>query len=71
MPLSCFCDCSFLQEHDLTVSELKLCAVIHIRTRSSAVVAEETSLKIGESELWQAVSGWKMYIPKTESQMKL
>ena len=40
------------------------------RTRSSAVVAEEISLKIGESELWQAVSGWKMYIPKTESQMK-
>ena len=69
MPLARFCDCSFLQERDLTVSELKLCAVTQ-KTRSSAVVAEEISLKIGESELWQAVSGWKMYIPKTESQMK-
>ena len=43
---------------------------LHKKTRSSAVVAEEISLKIGDSELWQAVSGWKMYIPKTESQMK-
>ena len=27
MPLAPFCGCSFLQEPDLTVSELKLCAV--------------------------------------------
>ena len=36
------------------------------KTRSSAVMAEEISLKIRESELWQAVSGLKIYVPKTE-----
>ena len=40
------------------------------KTRSSAVIAEEISLKIRESELWQAVSGWKMYISTAESQIK-
>ena len=48
-----------MQEPDLTVSELKLSAV-----RRSAVMAEEISLKIRGSELWQAVSGWRMYISK-------
>ena len=68
MPLARFCDCSFFQEPDLTVSELKLSAVRQ-QDWSSALIAEEISLKIRESELWQAVSGWKVY-PETESQMK-
>ena len=61
-----FCDCSLLQERDQTVSELKLCAVRE-QTGSSALIAEEISLKIRESEFF---SGWKMYIPKTEFLMK-
>ena len=63
MPMARLCDYSFFQEPDPTVSELKLSAVRQQDWKFCSD-AEEISLKIMESELWQAVSGWKMYIPK-------